>query len=452
MAGSKLFFAPLIAVAVAVLAGYINVRSIYRTLRITGVLRTDACTIANEGLQAVLIPDTPHCEDLHHHLASGLLFAACEGSLEARHSWFPPLTIFDDAGKAAQAPGAITIIDPKVRLRPAKRNLGSHVNIYYQSMKANRLRFEGFSGPFVTHGIDIIDDPHGEPGKAVFVFAVNHRPNEAKDPLAPKADSVIELFHHVIGTNTARHIRTIKHDLIQMPNDILALSPSSFLVTNDHFYREGFMRVIEDIYSAATWSNTIYVEFETSTTNQDDTAQVQANVALTGLHNNNGLGRGRKPDEVVLVSAASGEVYFGELKRTVGQATIQITDEFQADSTLDNPFYFVDPYANGTFDASGFVLAGLSKGINLAHNSKLVDARDGVMVWHLQDRSPHRTGGGKSSWEAKLLLHDNADYIRTASAAVLIPENPAKNNGQRQAWLFVTGFMSKRMLAVKIRL
>ncbi len=117
MAGSNIFLAALAALAVAVFTGHINVGSIYRTIRITGVLRTDVCTISTDGLQAVQIPDTPHCEDLHHHLASDLLFAACEGSLEARHSWFPPLTIFDDASKAAQAPGTITVIDPKVRFR-----------------------------------------------------------------------------------------------------------------------------------------------------------------------------------------------------------------------------------------------------------------------------------------------------------------------------------------------
>lgn len=455
MAGGSFFLAALAALAVAVFTGYINVGSIYRTVRITGLLRTDVCTIATEGLEAVQIPDTPHCEDLHHHLASNLLFAACEGSLEARHSWFPPLTIFDDASKVAQAPGTITVIDPKVRFS----FVGHTATLTHptKNRKAKPLRLEGFSGPFVTHGIDIIDDRKTEPGKAIFIFAVNHRPNKAKDPLAQKADSVIELFHHEIGADTARHIRTIKHDLIQMPNDILALTPTSFLVTNDHFYREGLMRVIEDVYSGATWSNTIYVEFEIGKTEKGDPknveiAQVRANVALTGLHNNNGLGRGRTPNEVVLVSAASGKVHFANLKRTAGQATLEIIDSFQAESTLDNPSYFVDPYANRTFDASGFVLAGLSKGSNLAHNSKLADARDGVMVWHLQNRSQDKTEGGKSTWEARLLLHDNADYIRTASAAVLIPTDHAQKNGQRQAWLFVTGFMSKNMVAVKIGL
>lgn len=318
-------------------------------------------------------------------------------------------------------------------------------------MKAQRLQMEGFSGPFVTHGIDVIDDPAAKAGKAVYVFAVNHRPSEDKDPRAPKADSVIELFHHTLGTNTARHIRTIKHELIKTPNDILALSPNSFLVTNDHHYRGGFMRHIEDIYFGATWSTTVYAEFEVGKKKPQDTDQVKANVALTGLHNNNGLGWGRTDTEVILVDAAGGYVHFGEIKKTTdGQVLIQVSDTFEAESTLDNPFYFVDPYANDTFDASGVVVSGLSRAVTLAGNSKLVDGKDGIMVWHLQDRGHGE--GSKSKWDARLLLQDNADFIRSASGAVLVPTDPAESNGERQAWLFVTGFMSKNVVAVKIGL
>ncbi|KAJ6779732.1 hypothetical protein PWT90_02075 [Aphanocladium album] len=432
MAGSKFLVAPLVVILAAVLAGYINVASIYRSVRVFGILRAEESTIAKEQLRAIRIADTPYCEDLHRHAASGLLFAACEGSEETRHAWFPPLTIFDNGSKALQTPGTITAIDP-------------------ETMKAKRLQFEGFSGPFVTHGIDIIDDPKAELGKAIYIFAVNHRPNADKDPLAPKADSVIEVFHHTIGTNTVRHVRTVKHGLITTPNDILALSPTSFLVTNDHFYRDGIMRIIEDIYTAATWSNTIYAKFEVGKSKPDEAAQVKANVALTGLHNNNGLGPGRNPGEVVLVDAAGGMVHFGEIKTKDDEVLINVTDTFEAESTLDNPHYFVDPYANNTFDASGFILPGLSKGIHLAGNARLADGKDGVIVWHLRDRSP-LAKGGKGKWEAKLLLQDNADFIRTASGSVLIPIDPAQSNGRRQAWLFVTGFMSKNVVAVKVGL
>lgn len=314
----------------------------------------------------------------------------------------------------------------------------------------------------MTHGIDVIDDPARTPGEAVYVFAVNHRPNTKYDPEnkkdpGHKADSVVEIFHYEIGQESIRHVRTVKHDLMHTPNDIVALSPSSFLVTNDHFYREGGMRALEDLYYGATWSTTVYAEFSADgDKTQRDTDGVKASVALSGLHNNNGLGRGRTPEEIVLASAVGGTVHMGELKRSESGVTIQISDMFEIESTIDNPFYFKDPYANATFDASGFVLAGLSRAINLANNIRSAEGKDGVMVWHAQHRKESESATGASeatkNWEAKLLLHDNGDYIRTASAAALIPIDPSQTHGRREAWLLVTGFMSKNVLAVKIGL
>lgn len=71
--------------------------------------------IHGEGLK--IIPNTVQCEDLHHHLPSGLLFAACQGQATARYSWFPPSSgaNFKDHKAAAESHGSIYVIDPKVR-------------------------------------------------------------------------------------------------------------------------------------------------------------------------------------------------------------------------------------------------------------------------------------------------------------------------------------------------
>ena len=68
--------------------------------------------IHGEDLQ--VIPNTVQCEDIHHHLPSGLLFAGCQGRAEERFSWFPPLDIFKDEKAAARGDGGIYVIDPKV--------------------------------------------------------------------------------------------------------------------------------------------------------------------------------------------------------------------------------------------------------------------------------------------------------------------------------------------------
>ena len=63
-----------------------------------------------EGLK--IIPGTVACEDLHLHRLSGLLFTACQGDLNARFSWFPPMLAFNLSGASSQ--GQLVVIDPKV--------------------------------------------------------------------------------------------------------------------------------------------------------------------------------------------------------------------------------------------------------------------------------------------------------------------------------------------------
>jgi hypothetical protein len=328
-------------------------------------------------------------------------------------------------------------------------------------MKSKSLDLNGFKGPFVTHGIDVIDDPDRSAGEAVYIFAVNHIPNkryfEQGDAQVPKSRSVIEVFHHEIGSASAAHVRTVWHELITTPNDVLALSPTSFLTTNDHFYAEGHLRSIEDIYFGAKWSNTVHVSFsKAKTASKDDTNDVEASIALRNIHNNNGIGRGKLPGDVVVATAASGTLRFGKLVTVDDdRVIIDIKSIFEADSTLDNPSYFADPYANDTFDASGHVQCGLTRGADLLENIRDPAGKDGVMVWHIspvvEDINRSSTGG-RPQWQGRLLFEDDASRIRSGSAAVLVAIDPAQENGHRKAWLFVTGFMSKNMIAVKIDL
>lgn len=62
----------------------------------------------------VVIEDTIHCEDLHHHLPSNTIFTACEDSATTRFAWFPALGILDDPIKGVNSQGSIHVIEPKV--------------------------------------------------------------------------------------------------------------------------------------------------------------------------------------------------------------------------------------------------------------------------------------------------------------------------------------------------
>lgn len=306
-------------------------------------------------------------------------------------------------------------------------------------MKSSRLEFENFEGSFVTHGIDVIEDP--KQADAVYIFAVNHLPNPdhwlegAKD--IPKARSQIELFHHVLESETIQHVRSIRHPLIETPNDVYADSPNSVYITNDHFYRDGPMRLVEDLWPSAKWTTVVHVQL--TDLKAKDSAGLDASVAHSGLWNNNGLGHGRTDDEIVISSAVGGELY---VSKRHANNTISIKSTIPFDTVTDNPSFYADPYRTDADDASGYVVAGVSQGIYLSKTAGDPDATDPSQVWYARP-----TPGG---WEKKLLFEDDGSRIRSASAAVLVPIEPKK--GQKKAWLFVTGFLSEKMIAVKVDL
>lgn len=436
---------PSVTVALLAYAIYSWGTFIYHNAVVFGFLRTNPSSTHVQQEDIRYIPDTVHCEDLHYHAPSKIIFTACEDHAETRFQWFPPLTNFDNSSILKTYHGSLHVIDPETKT-------------------SQRLTVDNFDGPFITHGIEVLTDP--EQPNAVYIYAVNHLPNP--EPViaihpppadVPKARSQIEVFHHVIGTTTATHLRSIWHPLIRTPNDLIATSPTSLYVTNDHFYRDhGIMRSIEDMYPKAAWTDVIYVQFSleapSTLAETDAVAGVTATVALDKFHNANGLGHGRYDNEVAIASAASGVLSISELPALSRSTSNMITvlNRIEFDSTIDNPSYFSDPYA-GTADGidhSGFVVAGLGKAHTLAQTRRQPEAKDPVMVWFVKPVKQAETG--ETVWEKGLLFEDEGSRVRSASAAVLVAIDPEMEGGKRKAWLFVTGFVSSSVVAVKVDL
>jgi hypothetical protein len=315
----------------------------------------------------------------------------------------------------------------------------------------------------VTHGIDVIDDLDKPKGEAVYIFAVNHKPNpkhyrENGDVNAPKSHSVVELFHHVIGSGTARHIRTIWHPLIVTPNDLFAESPTSFFVTNDHYYTDGFQRAIEDLLPIAAWTNVVHVQLQDAgPVDGDDSAKVHASIALDKLHNLNGLGHSRDKDEIIAIGCASGLMHVGQIRGDQNaEKIIHVKKVVEFGSPIDNPTYFIDPYANKTFDASGIVSSGPTRGIDFFKNKGLENVLDPIMVWKASPRSNEEKeeGGAKGgqNWDVNVIFQDDGHRIRTASASVLVAIDPKEEQGTRRAWLFLSSYLASNVIAVKIDL
>ncbi|EFX02960.1 serum paraoxonase arylesterase family protein [Grosmannia clavigera kw1407] len=438
--------------SIFVLLAYFVGQPASHTLTALGFWRQPSRSLlADDQTDLIVIADTVNCEDLHYHAASQSLFTACEDTVETRFSWFPPLAIFDDPSVLETTRGSLHVIDP-------------------ETATSRRLAMHGFTGPFCTHGIDILDDPDRPDGEAVYIYAINHLPNpdfpwngtpaekDAASAAVPKARSRIEVFHHVIGSSTATHLRSVQHPLIRTPNDIFAASPRSFYVTNDHYYCDGLLRAVETVVAAARWSDIVRVDMdESADAAVDPTQGITVSAALERLHNPNGLGHGRTPDEVLVSDCSSGVLNVFRLSPPPSKLPLELESSVRADSVIDNPSYFADPYSSAGSaglppdDRSGYVLPGISHGFNLTHTSHDPAASEGVIVMFAHHASLS-LDNSEAIEAPRLLFQDDGSRIRSASAAVLLAIDPKLEGGRRRAWLFVTGFQSVSAIAVKVDL
>ena len=311
-----------------------------------------------------------------------------------------------------------------------------------------RLTLEGFEGVFTTHGIDIYSTPD-EPG-TVYILAINHVPNPAynKGTGENRARSRLELFQYQIGSSTARHVRSFWHPLIRTPNDVLIASPTSVFVTNDHYFREGWGRLWEEfIWELPPTTDIVHLELATAwehqAPNYNDTLGIVSATSIPGWHSNNGLAHGQHANQMLICRAHDGEVIMANITSTSPE--INVINRTYFSTTLDNPSYFLDPYAAVTGrDASGFVIAGMTRAISFPHGVHNPDDDGGShngcnpsVVWLMNDR-----------WEKKVIFEDDGRLVNAASTAVLIALDPKENGGQKKARLFVTGVLGKGIVVV----
>lgn len=114
-ARSSFYLAPGLVLLLAAVVSFVYGPRLRRTSLVLGVFRTPASRDSVSLEHFSTVENTVHCEDLHYHESSKMLFTACEDEETTRYSWFPPLTIFDDPTAASKAQGSVKVIDPKVR-------------------------------------------------------------------------------------------------------------------------------------------------------------------------------------------------------------------------------------------------------------------------------------------------------------------------------------------------
>lgn len=289
-----------------------------------------------------------------------------------------------------------------------------------------------FNGPFATHGIDIWCDKV-EPDQ-LYLHAVNHVPRLVDGIPQSISDSRVEVFTIDLTSRplTARHVRSLSHSLVFTPNDIYSLGPTDLLVTNDHVNTHGGLRTAEDGFTFSWASRTNIVRLNEN----------GAGVLATGLHNANGLGHGSN-GEVILGDASGGDL---TVFNWTGETLIK-TDYLPLSIQLDNPTYYIDPYATPDNDASGFVLGGLLTGIHLDKTCRDPYAKVPSSVWIVR-RSPE-TG----ELQKRRLLEDDGGWVSGASIGLILPIKPEEKNQKiKEGWMLVSGPFSLQVGVVKVDL
>ena len=161
------------------------------------------------------------------------------------------------------------------------------------------------SQTFLPHGISLYI---GEEGHDV-LFVINHA----------KGEHNVDIFDLVDGKFS--HRTTISNVLITSPNDLVAVGPDSFYVSNDHKYLQGMMRTIED-YMRLELSNVVYCK------------GADCNIAATGFGYANGLNV--SPDKKTIYLATTVEKTLFIFNRDLKSGRLKLEEKIVFDTGLDN--------------------------------------------------------------------------------------------------------------------
>jgi arylesterase/paraoxonase len=121
--------------------------------------------------------------------------------------------------------------------------------LYYINLKlpfySLRLISQSFLKPLYPHGISLLPLDSGK----YQLLVINHVGDE----------HTIERF--LLVGEELTHIETLSDPSMISPNDVVAISENEFYFTNDHQFRKGFMRVLED-YLGLSLSGVVFSDGE----------------------------------------------------------------------------------------------------------------------------------------------------------------------------------------------
>ncbi|NCP20397.1 MAG: hypothetical protein GW847_00175 [Zetaproteobacteria bacterium] len=160
-----------------------------------------------------------------------------------------------------------------------------------------------FRGEFHPHGISIVQQD-----SSTYVFVVNHN----------KKGSFVEKF--LFKNGTLMHLKTYENDLMFSPNDVAAVTDSTFYVTNDHGYRSKFKQTLEN-YLQLPKSYLLYFD------------GTNYKKVVSGLKYANGVNLSNDKSEVYLATTTGQKLY---IYTKSAQGTLKLRHYVNTHTGIDN--------------------------------------------------------------------------------------------------------------------
>ncbi|BGP40550.1 hypothetical protein JCM10449v2_004512 [Rhodotorula kratochvilovae] len=374
VAQALLIAVPFLGMLAAICKPRMNVLGVQRPLH--PALNIDRCEPVH-GLEA--------CEDAWVHHDSGLAYLACS-SLTTRAHWSPSMETLD-------ARALPTVSTDSLRLFSFTSR--THTALALVDLPA------AHPGLWV-HGMDALHTPTGAEPDLYTLFVVSHRPPRDRAQ-APRegADSVVEIFETVLGSETARWVGTVRDELVRTPNSVVATGRRSFYVSNDHTRKVHWTRKFELAYVESS---------EVAHCTLLSSGSSSCTVAAPGLSYPNGLAKG--PDDLLYVASTyTGEVNIFEIQHA--DMSLVPVGSIWLERTIDN--LHVSPSTGAVYAATFPKFLSFSSAAPTPSSPRNpVTKRAPVEIWRIaNETNPDEVFLGRK-WKKEVVLSDPQGEVVSA--------------------------------------
>lgn len=357
-----------------------------------------------------------YCEDILHWKDAHVAIVSCDAGRPNWNTVMGPLRNPEPRGKLFVYRTDNTL--PNIDQGPHDQTHELELAGFPRREDFHPLGLELFSTHKHTGRLFVVN--HRRDRGVIEVFKLRAQPSDIKNPNFLRISLEWE--------------RTLVHDLISTPNSIVALSPNSLLVTNDHYFNRRSHPFLHSFETALALrgGNVIEVRFSsesaervTDSTDQDDSPvqDVEAWKTIEGIPFANGLTLNPSGATLVVACSITHTLwYYHRLKPIESNQRVAFTP------VGSRPLNFAPD--NIHFDgAKRLIAAGHPHGLSLLkasmdpENSKPAGSSVAAILHQAETEAlnPHQT-------EVRETFVDDGDFFASSTSAILIPQPTRLNN------------------------